>query len=896
MHRPNQGHGWKDPARAEVGDLDDYDDYKIREKESGGCWDGFTGCLGGMWATRQMNKTKDREIYVRTTLRELVVYVVFLIVLCILTFGMTSSTMYYYTNVMQSLFLDAPFNDTKNTVRGSTQLLDFWRFVDYVMLDSLYWEYWYNQGTTPTSSQDRNILYENKLLGVPRLRQLRVRDNSCTVHENFQRAITKCYDVYSTDAEDKTGSVPQNLQYTDTAWTYRKESELGGTYYWGKIATYSGAGFAQDLKPTKADTLFIMTELKQNLWIARGTRVVFLDFTVYNANVNLFCVVKLVFEFPATGGMITSWSFRTVKLLRYVTPFDYFIMACEFIFCFYIFYYIIEEIIEIHHNGWKYFASVWNVLDITVIIVRAFSHAHSSRGIPRLVWEFLPTGGVKTSWRFRSLRLVQHVHLRDYFFTALELMACGFVFWYSAQLLLGFRLHGWGLLRDVFAWIDVLVLGVSSQHPLRFLTAWARIATIPEGNEPGVRSHLDPLSVRADLPVLHRLLHLPIPESGGADRGPPEEPEPIRQLRVPGILADPIQRRRRRLRLLRVDQDLQVHLLQQDDDSTVVHPVAGTSSLSRSDSRETRGASEPGRDSCAKDVAGFAIMFFIVFFAFAQLGYLLFGTQVEDFSTFGDSVFTLLRTILGDFNFHEIEEANRVLGPIFFLSYVFFVFFVLLNMFLAIINDTYSEVKAEIAKQKNEFEIADYFKRGYNNLMGKLGRRDKLIDIQNALKLSDSNHDGALTFGEIRNNLRKCNFSDLEIEMFFAKYDMDGDRTLDEDEKRRMMSDLEGKKMELDQQTKGTDRRASMASMSGLGAVSFEEFSQLQRRVERMESTMGTIVPKIDAVLLKLDGMERAKQKRKQTMNKILDSITEDSGDAVKLRPVLQEMKNLDDD
>ena len=31
----------------------------------------------------------------------------------------------------------------------------------------------------------------------------------------------------------------------------------------------------------------------------------------------------------------------------------------------------------------------------------------------------------------------------------------------------------------------------------------------------------------------------------------------------------------------------------------------------------------------ARDVAGFAVMFFIVFFAFAQLGYLLFGTQVS---------------------------------------------------------------------------------------------------------------------------------------------------------------------------------------------------------------------------------------------------------------------------
>ena len=45
------------------------------------------------------------------------------------------------------------------------------------------------------------------------------------------------------------------------------------------------------------------------------------------------------------------------------------------------------------------------------------------------------------------------------------------------------------------------------------------------------------------------------------------------------------------------------------------------------------------------------------------------------------------------------------MGPIFFLAYVFFVFFVLLNMFLAIINDTYSEVKEEIAAQKNDFEV-----------------------------------------------------------------------------------------------------------------------------------------------------------------------------------------------
>lgn len=40
--------------------------------------------------------------------------------------------------------------------------------------------------------------------------------------------------------------------------------------------------------------------------------------------------------------------------------------------------------------------------------------------------------------------------------------------------------------------------------------------------------------------------------------------------------------------------------------------------------------------------------------------------------------FTQFRIILGDFDYDAIDRANRVLGPIYFFSYVFFVFFVLL--------------------------------------------------------------------------------------------------------------------------------------------------------------------------------------------------------------------------
>lgn len=79
-----------------------------------------------------------------------------------------------------------------------------------------------------------------------------------------------------------------------------------------------------------------------------------------------------------------------------------------------------------------------------------------------------------------------------------------------------------------------------------------------------------------------------------------------------------------------------------------------------------------------KDLSGFSVMFCIIYFAFVQLGFLLFGVQVYDFRSFKDSVFTLFRMILGDFNFKAIESASTYLGPSFFLSYIFFVFFVLL--------------------------------------------------------------------------------------------------------------------------------------------------------------------------------------------------------------------------
>jgi len=57
--------------------------------------------------------------------------------------------------------------------------------------------------------------------------------------------------------------------------------------------------------------------------------------------------------------------------------------------------------------------------------------------------------------------------------------------------------------------------------------------------------------------------------------------------------------------------------------------------------------------------------------------------------------------------------------------------------------------------------------------------------------------------------------------------------------------------------------------------VTISLFFSLTRRVDRMEHSIGSIVSKIDAVIVKLEAMERAKLKRRETMGRLLDNITE---------------------
>ena len=51
-------------------------------------------------------------------------------------------------------------------------------------------------------------MYENRMLGLPRMRMLKVHNRSCTIHPDFINAIKVCYAPYKEEFEDKEDFLP----------------------------------------------------------------------------------------------------------------------------------------------------------------------------------------------------------------------------------------------------------------------------------------------------------------------------------------------------------------------------------------------------------------------------------------------------------------------------------------------------------------------------------------------------------------------------------------------------------------------------------------------------------------------------------------------------------------
>jgi len=103
------------------------------------------------------------------------------------------------------------------------------------------------------------------------------------------------------------------------------------------------------------------------------------------------------------------------------------------------------------------------------------------------------------------------------------------------------------------------------------------------------------------------------------------------------------------------------------------------------------------------DIIYFFILYLIIFISFTTTFHIFYGSQVERFSTYGDSFNTLFlylgRNIL---QIDEMKEMSFNFTVIYFIIFITSMDFILMNMFIAIIALSYSTVNKQMKEVNNE--------------------------------------------------------------------------------------------------------------------------------------------------------------------------------------------------
>ena len=115
--------------------------------------------------------------------------------------------------------------------------------------------------------------------------------------------------------------------------------------------------------------------------------------------------------------------------------------------------------------------------------------------------------------------------------------------------------------------------------------------------------------------------------------------------------------------------------------------------------------------------------------------------EIDDFSDFASSFTTLFLVILGEFDFSALNESNPVLAPILFFSFVIVVFFVLVNMFIAILSEAHEAVASRNEEADDEF--ITQMREGWRKRMRALSRKryqGTESKLELAQKISQAQH------------------------------------------------------------------------------------------------------------------------------------------------------------
>ncbi|KAK7471881.1 hypothetical protein BaRGS_00035465 [Batillaria attramentaria] len=351
---------------------------------------------------KKARRRRMQEVEMWAAVREVVIYAIYISLLLLISYRTCTANTFLYKDTMERVFIKS--TDTAISFDQIRNVEDFWAWAKSGLVNGLRAGPYYNN-FPPFMLRGFVNDKVSKIVGYATMRQLRTGQDQCVMDRRVMATIRECNAGYEIKKQEEgefdISWKPRTANSTvnDTAEWYRYSpaDELNGYPHLGRLAVYSGGGYVVRLLGSRPDLADLMNRLEKEKWIDRYTRAVIVEFTTYNAQVNLFGIATIIAEFAPSGGVVQEYHFEPALLLPYVTTSFYIQVACEILYCLIIVFFIVRLLMVLVKEKAEFFYCFWNLVDLSIIslsisaIVIYFYRLYETK---RLVQKFKDTQGV----------------------------------------------------------------------------------------------------------------------------------------------------------------------------------------------------------------------------------------------------------------------------------------------------------------------------------------------------------------------------------------------------------------------------------------------------------------------------------------------------------------------
>ncbi|XP_069998872.1 polycystin-1-like protein 2 [Penaeus vannamei] len=317
---------------------------------------------------------KEREMML--VLRDILAYLAFVMILGFITYGGRDPSTFLMVSHFRNAFIREGdiYWDYKEKVIHSDR---YWLWLRNIMLKELRAQRWYN-GEPPYGLRGFLGDKQNRIMGYGILRQVRNKKGVCRPPAGpIREIVTTCTgprDMNLEDDQDYCAHWGDKEVFPGACnvpeFKYKSADELESFPTYGRLGTYGGGGYVLPVRGSSSEILERLDYLQKVNWIDKYTRAVMLEFSVYNANVNLFGIGTVMAEFLPGGGIRPYWRFDSTRLIQPWTGFGFFILLNEIGFVLATVFFTFREIWKCYKSGlFTYLKGYWNLAEVAIIII-----------------------------------------------------------------------------------------------------------------------------------------------------------------------------------------------------------------------------------------------------------------------------------------------------------------------------------------------------------------------------------------------------------------------------------------------------------------------------------------------------------------------------------------------